>query len=135
MPSTTETCQASAFEAVLTEYLQSKVGTIPVRIWGDNDQTLQSAPVAVYCHAEKETAPELGRQILKAAVTVRTAATVDTDRKQLDDKCAAVEALLHTADLDMGTGCAIVIEGWGPVQITSDNFIARSCSLRAFIHF
>ena len=127
--------QTSPLEHALESFLQTRLGEIPVRVWGDNSEVLQTAPVAVYCHAEKETAPELGRQILKGAVTVRTAATVDTDRKQLDAKCAAVEALLHTADLPLGTGCALSIEGWGPVQATADSFTVRSLSFRAFIHF
>lgn len=134
MPSN-ETCQASAFERALADFLQTKTGTVPVRIWGDNDQTLQSAPVAIYCHAEKETEPELGRQILKGSVTVRTAATIDTDREDLDGWCSKVEALVLTADLDLGTGCAIICEGWGPVNLSADNFLVRSCTLRAFIHF
>lgn len=127
--------QTAPLEHALESFLQTRLGEIPVRVWGDNSEVLQTAPVAVYCHAEKETAPELGRQILKGAVTVRTAATVDTDRKQLDAKCAAVEALLQTADLPLGTGCALSIEGWGPVQATADSFTVRSLSFRAFIHF
>ena len=127
--------QTSPLEHALESFLQTRLGEIPVRVWGDNSEVLQTAPVAVYCHAEKETAPELGRQILKGAVTVRTAATVDTDRKQLDAKCAAVEALLHTADLPLGTGCALSIEGWGAVSVTSDSFLVRSLSFRVFIHF
>ena len=127
--------QTANFEHALESFLQTRLGEIPVRVWGDNSEVLQTAPVAVYCHAEKETAPELGRQILKGAVTVRTAATVDTDRKQLDAKCAAVEALLHTADLPLGTGCALSIEGWGAVSVTSDSFLVRSLSFRVFIHF
>ena len=133
MPS--ETCQCIGFEHALSAYLQTKTGTIPVKIWGDNDSALLSAPVAVYVHAERETAPELGRQILKGAVTVRTAATVDTDRQDLDSTCSKIEGLIRTADLELGTGCAIICEGWGPVQITSDNFLVRSISLRIFIHF
>ena len=133
MPS--ETCQCIEFEHALVSLLQTKTGTIPVKIWGYNDSALLSAPVAVYVHAERETAPELGRQILKGAVTVRTAATVDTDRQDLDSTCSKIEGLIRTADLDLGTGCAIVCEGWGPVQITSDNFLVRSISLRIFIHF
>ena len=127
--------QTSPLEHALESFLQTRLGEIPVRVWGDNSEVLQTAPVAVYCHAEKETAPELGRQILKGVVTVRTAATVDTDRKQLDAKCAAVEALLHTADLPLGTGCALSIEGWGAVSVTSDSFLVRSLSFRVFIHF
>lgn len=127
--------QTSPLEHALESFLQTRLGEIPVRVWGDNSEVLQTAPVAVYCHAEKETAPELGRQILKGAVTVRTAATVDTDRKQLDAKCAAVEALLHTADLPLGTGCALSIDGWGAVSVTSDSFLVRSLSFRVFIHF
>ena len=134
MPST-ETCQTKAFEHALSAFLQSKTGSVPVRIWGCSDQALQSARVAIYCHAEKETSPELGRQILKAAVTVRTAATVDTDRSLLDDWCARTEALIGTADLDLGTGCAIICEGWGVVQLTADSFLVRSLALRVFIHF
>ena len=135
MPSTIETCQCSAFEHAMAEFLQSKTGSIPVKVWGNNESALQSAPVAVYIHAERETAPELGRQILKAAVTVRSASTVDTDRTALDTWCSKIEALISTADLDLGTGCAIICEGWGPVQMTSDNFLVRSISLRIFIHF
>ena len=127
--------QTAPLEHALESFLQTRLGEIPVRVWGDNSEVLQTAPVAVYCHAEKETAPELGRQILKAAVTVRTAATVDTDRKQLDGKCAAVEALLHTADLPLGTGCALSIDGWGAVSVTSDSFLVRSLNFRVFIHF
>ena len=127
--------QTAPLEHALESFLQTRLGEIPVRVWGDNSEVLQTAPVAVYCHAEKETAPELGRQILKGAVTVRTAATVDTDRKQLDAKCAAVEALLHTADLPLGTGCALSIDGWGAVSVTSDSFLVRSLSFRVFIHF
>ena len=127
--------QTSPLEHALESFLQTRLGEIPVRVWGDNSEVLQTAPVAVYCHAEKETAPELGRQILKGAVTVRTAATVDTDRKQLDAKCAAVEALLHTADLPLGTGCALSIDGWGAVSVTSDSFLVRSLNFRVFIHF
>lgn len=127
--------QTSPLEHALESFLQTRLGEIPVRVWGDNSEVLQSAPVAVYCHAEKETAPELGRQILKGAVTVRTAATVDTDRKQLDAKCAAVEALLQTADLPLGTGCALSIDGWGAVSVTSDAFLVRSLNFRVFIHF
>ena len=131
----TETDQTAALEHALVSCLQAKLGEIPVRVWGDNSEALQTAPLAVYCHAEKETAPELGRQICKGAVTLRSAATVDTDRNALDTKCAAVEALLHTADLPLGTGCALYIEGWGPVQATADSFTVRSLSFRAFIHF
>ena len=133
MPS--ETCQCIGFEHALSAYLQAKMGTIPVKIWGKNDSALQSAPIAVYVHAERETAPELGRQILKGAVTVRTAATVDTDRQDLDSTCSKIEALLKTADLELGTGCAIICEGGGPVNLSADNFLVRSCTLRAFIHF
>ena len=127
--------QTAPLEHALESFLQGKLGEIPVRVWGDNSEVLQSAPVAVYCHAEKETDPELGRQICKGVVTLRSAATVDTDRNALDTKCAAVEALLHTADLPLGTGCALYIEGWGPVQATADSFTVRSLSFRAFIHF
>ena len=127
--------QTAPLEHALESFLQTRLGEIPVRVWGDNSEVLQTAPVAVYCHAEKETAPELGRQILKGAVTVRTAATVDTDRKQLDAKCAAVEALLHTADLPLGTGCALSIDGWGAVSVTSDSFLVRSLNFRVFIPF
>lgn len=134
MPSN-ETCQASPFERALADFLQTKTGTVPVRIWGNNDQTLQSAPVAIYCHAEKETEPELGRQILKGSVTVRTAATIDTDREELDSWCRKVEALILTADLDLGTGCAIAPGGWGTVNLSADNFVVRSLALRVFIHF
>ena len=130
-----ETCQCISLEHALSAYLQTKTGNIPVRVWGDNDSALQSAPIAVYVHAERETAPELGRQILKGAVTVRTAATVDTDRQDLDSTCSKIEGLIRTADLELGTGCAIICEGWGPVQMTSDNFLVRSISLRIFIHF
>lgn len=133
MPS--ETCQCIEFEHALVSHLQTKTGNIPVRVWGNNDSLLSSSPVAVYVHAERETAPELGRQILKGAVTVRTAATVDTDRADLDSTCSKIEGLIRTADLELGTGCAIICEGWGPVQITSDNFLVRSISLRIFIHF
>ena len=135
MPSTIETCQCNAFEHALAEFLQSKTGSIPVKVWGNNESALQTAPVAVYVHAEKETAPELGRQILKGAVTVRTAATVDTDRQDLDSTCSKIEGLIRTADLELGTGCAIICEGWGPVNLSADNFSVRSCTLRAFIHF
>ena len=131
----TETDQTAALEHALESFLQGKLGESPVRIWGDNSEVLQTAPVAVYCHAEKETAPELGRQICKGAVTLRSAATVDTDRNALDTKCAAVEALLQTADLPLGTGCALSIEGWGAVAVTNDAFLARSLSFRVFIHF
>ena len=131
----TETDQTAALEHALESFLQGKLGEIPVRIWGDNSEVLQTAPVAVYCHAEKETAPELGRQICKGAVTLRSAATVDTDRNALDTKCAAVEALLQTADLPLGTGCALSIEGWGAVSVTSDSFLVRSLNFRVFIHF
>lgn len=127
--------QTSAFERELKKQLQAKLGEIPVSVWGDNSQLVQSAPVAVYVQGEKETPPELGRQILKGAVTVRTAATVDTDRTQLDAKCSAVEALIHTLDLDLGAGCAIDVQGWGAVSVTADDFICRSLSLRIFIHF
>ena len=127
--------QTSPLEHALESFLQTRLGEIPVRVWGDNSEVLQTAPVAVYCHAEKETAPELGRQICKGAVTLRSAATVDTDRTALDTKCAAVEALLHTADLPLGTGCALSIEGWGAVSVTSDSFLVRSLSFRVFIHF
>ena len=133
MPS--ETCQCIGFEHALSAYLQAKMGTIPVKIWGDNDSALLSAPVAVYVHAERETAPELGRQILKGSVTVRTAATVDTDRQDLDRTCSKIEGLIRTADLELGTGCAIICESWGPVHMTSDNFLVRSIALRIFIHF
>ena len=131
----TETDQTPALEHALVSCLQAKLGEIPVRVWGDNSEEIQTAPLAVYCHAEKETAPELGRQICKGAVTLRSAATVDTDRKQLDAKCVAVEALLRNADLPLGSGCALYIEGWGAVQATADSFIVRSLSFRAFIHF
>ena len=131
----TETDQTAALEHALVSCLQAKLGEIPVRVWGDNSEALQTAPLAVYCHTEKETAPELGRQICKGAVTLRSAATVDTDRNALDTNCAAVEALLHTADLPLGTGCALSIEGWGAVAVTNDAFLARSLSFRVFIHF
>lgn len=127
--------QTAPLEHALESFLQGKLGEIPVRVWGDNSEVLQTAPVAAYCHAEKETAPELGRQIIKGAVTVRTAATVDTERKELDAKCAAVEALLQTADLPLGSGCALSLEGWGAVSVTTDAFLCRSLAFRAFIHF
>lgn len=129
------TDQAAAFERAMVTALAAAVSPVPVTVWGDNTLAVSEAPAAVYVHAEKETAPDLGRQILKAAVTVRTACTVDADRRQLDQLCAAVESAVRDADPDLGTGCAIVPEGFGPVTVTSDSFNCRSLALRVFIHF
>ena len=45
--------QTAPLEHALESFLQGKLGEIPVRVWGDNSEVLQTAPVAVYCHAEK----------------------------------------------------------------------------------
>ena len=116
-------------------YLYNSNTPVPVTVWGDNTLAISQAPAVVYVHAEKESAADLGRQTLKAAVTVKTAATVDTSRQQLDQLCAAVEQAAAAADLPLGTGCAVMAEGFGPVFYEKDSYSCRSLALRVFIRF
>ena len=134
---TQEVCtdQAAAFERAMVTALAAAVSPVPVTVWGDNTLAISQAPAVVYVHAEKESAADLGRQTLKAAVTVKTAATVDTSRQQLDQLCAAVEQAAAAADLPLGTGCAVMAEGFGPVFYEKDSYSCRSLALRVFIRF
>lgn len=106
----------------------------PVTVWGDNSGDLKDHPVAVYVHGEAETPAVLGRQIVRAGVTVRSAATVDLDRAALEAACAAVERATPK-DLDLQSGAAVAPQGWGALELSADQFLTRTFTVRVFVHF
>ena len=126
--------QVAAVEKAVRAAIAETVTAFPVRLWGDNASELKSAPVAAYVHAEAETPATLARQIVRCAVTVRSAATADPDRSKLEAACAAVEAATP-GDLTLQQGAAVAPQGWGPLELTADQFLVRSLTLRVFVHF
>ena len=125
-------------ERALAALLASQTTAFPVAVWGDDSIDMKLHPVAAFVVCEAETPALLARQILRATVTVRSAATADLDRTALDAACAALEPLITGATITLGTDVAFVAVapvGWGQIQLTADNFWARAYSARLFVHF
>ena len=128
------TDQVQAVETALRSAIATQYTAAPVTIWGDNSRELKSSPVAVYVHGEAETPAVLKRQIVRAGITVRSAATADPDRAKLDAACAAVEAATPES-LSLQEGAAVAPQGWGPLELTADQFLVRTYTVRVFVHF
>lgn len=130
--------QSVKAERALAALLASQATAFPVAVWGDDSLDLKLHPVAAFVTCEAETPALLARQILRATVTVRSAATADADRTALDSACATLEPLITGAAITLGTDVAFVAvapAGWGQVQLTADNFWARAYTARLFVHF